>query len=250
MPYGVYLSAAGANAQNHRLQVISHNLANVNTPGFQPEEAVLQARFAEAIERGSRSPHTTEVEDVGGGVTIQPAKTRHEVGTMRRTGNATDFAINDANLFFVVQEGDDRLLTRAGNFVIDANGKLVTPTGQTVLGSSGSPIVVDPRRPLDVGPGGVLVQGDTRQSLMVAKPKSLGDLTRVGENAFRSLTEFDLVNEFHRPVVNHTLEHSAVEPTGAMMQLIEASRAYEANVRMIQNQDSVLGTLIGRVLSS
>ena len=44
------------------------------------------------------------------------------------------------------------------------------------------------------------------------------------------------------------LEQSNVSPTGAMMELIETSRVYEANVRMIQNQDSVMGTLIGRIL--
>ncbi len=44
------------------------------------------------------------------------------------------------------------------------------------------------------------------------------------------------------------LEQSAVSPTTAMMELIETSRVYEANVRMIQNQDNVMGTLISRVL--
>ncbi len=56
MPYGIYLSAAGANAQNHRLEVLSHNLANINTPGFKSQLAVLQARHSEAIERGEVSP--------------------------------------------------------------------------------------------------------------------------------------------------------------------------------------------------
>ncbi len=250
MPYGLYVSAAGANAQSHRLEVISHNLANVSTPGFKPEEAILQARFAEAIERGDQQSGTTKVDDVGGGITIQPAKTRHSPGAYRVTGNPTDFAINDPDLFFVIQDQDQQMLTRAGNFVVDNNGKLVTPTGQAVLSSGGSPVQLDPRLPFDVAPGGIFVQGDTRTPLMIAKPKAMGDLTRAGENLFRSLTPFDLVNDAARPVVSSTLEQSAVEPTGAMMQLIEASRAYEANVHMIQNQDSVMGTLISRVLQS
>lgn len=52
MPYGVYLSAAGAHAQSHRMQVLSNNLANVDTPGFKPQQTILQARFAEMIEDG------------------------------------------------------------------------------------------------------------------------------------------------------------------------------------------------------
>ena len=45
-----------------------------------------------------------------------------------------------------------------------------------------------------------------------------------------------------------SLEESAVKPTAAMMELIEASRVYEANARMIQTQDQTLGSLISRVL--
>ncbi len=56
MPYGVYLSAAGAHAQSHRMQVLSNNLANVDTPGFKPQQTILQVRFAEMIEEGITSP--------------------------------------------------------------------------------------------------------------------------------------------------------------------------------------------------
>ena len=52
MPYGVYLSASGAHAQSHRMKMLSNNLANVDTPGFKPQETILQARFAEFIEQG------------------------------------------------------------------------------------------------------------------------------------------------------------------------------------------------------
>ena len=49
MAYGLYLSAAGAESQSQRIEVISNNLANVNTPGFKREMASLQARQSEAI---------------------------------------------------------------------------------------------------------------------------------------------------------------------------------------------------------
>ena len=53
MPYGIYISAEGANAQSKKLDTISNNLANVETVGFKRELAILQARQAEAISRGS-----------------------------------------------------------------------------------------------------------------------------------------------------------------------------------------------------
>jgi len=248
MPYGVYLSAAGANAQSHRLQVLSNNLANVNTTGFKPEHAVLQARFAEMIERGDVNPGQGGIDDLGGGVTIQPAVTNFELGAMRTTGNETDFAINNADQFFVVQRGDEKLLTRSGNFLFDSAGKLITQAGEAVLGSDGQPIRIQPNLPFQVQQGGRIAQGGEAKELMLAKPKSLGDLSHAGGNLFKPLATFDLAAADDRQVSNGTLEASAVSATGAMMELIDASRTYEANVRMIQNQDNVMGSLISRVL--
>jgi hypothetical protein len=68
------------------------------------------------------------------------------------------------------------------------------------------------------------------------------------EELIRPLADFDLATADQRPVTNGMLESSGVSPTGAMMELVEASRVYEANVRMIQNQDNVMGSLIGRIL--
>lgn len=243
------MSAAGAKAQEHRLQVVSHNLANVDTPGFKPQVSVPQARFAELIERGEAGPGTGKIDDVGGGVTMQPTSTEFKTGPLRTTGNETDFAISDPNVFFVVARDGEQHLTRAGNFSFNPAGTMVTPSGDPVLSADGRPIQIQPDLPFHVLDGGFIQQGDQRTGLMLARPQQVGDLSRVGENLFRPLAEIDLEAADNRPVTSGVLEQSAVNPTGTMMDLIEASRMYEANVRMIQNQDHVLGTLIGRVLT-
>lgn len=248
MPYGVYLSASGAQAQSHRLQQVSHNLANVETPGFKPNATILQARFSELIGQGEVSPGLGGIDDLGGGVTIQPEQTEFKVGAIRTTGNQTDFAIHDRDSFFVLQRGDQQLMTRAGDFVFDSSGQLVNSGGDAVLASDGNPIQIDPRQPFQVGTEGRITQGSVTRELMLAQPKNLGDLTNVGGNLFRPLAEFDLAAPGNRNVVNGSLEQSAVSPTGAMMELIETSRSYEANVQMIKHQDGVLGSLVSRVL--
>ena len=248
MPYGLYVSAAGANAQNHRLQVLSNNLANVQTAGYKPQQAVMQSRFAELIERGEVPPGTGGINDIGGGVTMQPAATEFGAGKLRQTGNATDFAINDPESFFVVQRDGKSLLTRAGNFLFDGAGRLTSQSGDPVLDAGGNPIAIDPTLPHDVLDGGRIQQGDAQFSLMLARPNDLGELRHLGGNLFEAPAEFDLVRGDARPVVSGFVEQSGVRPTAAMMELIEASRAYEANVRMIQNQDHVIGSLISRVL--
>lgn len=250
MPYGVYLSASGAHAQSHRMQVLSHNLANVDTPGFKPQQTILQARFAELIEEGQVSQGLGGADDIGGGVTIQPGQTEFAVGAMKTTGRETDFAIHDNSSFFVLQRDGEQFLTRAGDFTFDARGQLVNQAGDQVLANDGRAIRIEPSIPYHVSPQGRIQQGDSVYELMLAKPKSMGDVSHLGGNVFKPLAEFDLVPRGDRKVVAGMLEQSAVSPTGAMMELIETSRVYEANVRMIQNQDSVMGSLINRVLQS
>ena len=116
------------------------------------------------------------------------------------------------------------------------------------MGSDGKSIQLNPNLPYVVGAEGRITQGENVWELMLGKPKSMGDLSHLGGNQFKPLADFDLVPRPQRQVVAGVLEQSAVSPTEAMMELIETSRVYEANVRMIQNQDSVMGTLIGRML--
>lgn len=248
MPYGLYLSAAGANAQSHRLEVLSHNLANVNTTGFKPHMAMLQSRHAEAIEDGSALGGQGTVDDVGGGITINPPVTQFEQGALQSTGNHTDFAINDRESFFAIQRGETQLLTRAGNFTIDSQGTLVTQQGDPVMATTGGRIVINPNEDYQVADDGSIVQGGTRQTIRLVRPREIGDLSRVGENLFEPLTDVNEVPSAQRQLRSRTLESSAVKPTTAMMELIEASRVYEANVRMIQTQDEAMGQLLGRIL--
>lgn len=248
MPYGMYLSAAGAHVQSHRLEVLSHNLANVNTPAFKPSLAILQARHNRSISEGEVSPGTGRLEDIGGGVRIQPSETQFGVGPMEATGGKTDFAINDPNSFFVVRRGEEQFLTRAGGFLFNASGVLTTPAGDTVLGSDGSPIQIDPSVPFQVHYDGSIQQEGSRAMLMVAKPPAMNELVREGANLFRSPQPVESVPPEERKVVAGYLEKSGVNPTAAMMELIEASRAYESNLRLIQHQDQAYGNLIGRVL--
>jgi len=247
MSYGLYISAEGAQAQNRRMEVLANNLANVDTPGFKHQLAVLQARHTEAIEQGTDYPGSQTINDIGGGVYVQDAVTAFGPGVIKSTGIPTDMAI-DGEGFFVVRDGGQKLLTRAGNFMLTGNGRLTTQAGQPVLAEGGAPIELDVGVPWRVLESGAIWQGGTQTNLALEKPASLGDLVKVGQNLFSPLADTIPVPPAQRRVRGGYLEHSNVQPTLAMMQLIDASRAFEANVRLIQNQDNMIGTLINRVL--
>lgn len=248
MPYGLYVSAAGAEVQNRRLQAIAHNLANVDTPAFKRQLAVMQARAGEAVERGWAIPGSRGVHDIGGGVELVEMMTDFQRGTLRRTGLPTDLAIDAPDVFFVVERDGTPLLTRAGNFSFTADGLLIDGQGNPVLGEDG-PIRIDPSRPWSILPDGRLEQdGGEVARLRLVRPKYLADLVRVGGNLYRPLAEVYPVPDEQRRVVTEHLEMSGVQPASEMMELIEASRAFETNARMIQHQDQLTGILVNRLL--
>jgi flagellar basal body rod protein FlgG len=162
-------------------------------------------------------------------------------------------AIRDG--FFQVEKDGERYLTRAGNFSVDARGNMLTQEGEHVLSSGGTPVIVDP----ELGPAGVGDDGAVYQigpdgqrvavtDLAVVKPGSLGDLVKRGENRFFPLGPVTTVPPDQRRLRSGYLEHSGVQATSEMMQLIEASRAMEMNVNMIRNHDQMLSGITNRML--
>lgn len=250
MPYGLYMSAEGAHAQATRLEVIAHNLANVETTGFKRELAILQTRYAEEIEEGTATPGTGEINDIGGGVEVIATETDFGPGPLKDTGLPTDLAIRGEG-FFVVGKDEEQFLTRAGNFQVTAQGELVTQYGgeqYSVLDDSMTPIVLDREASWEFTIDGAVEQAGGVTNLAMVKPQSYGDLARLGENVFRPLAETVPLADGERSVAPGYLEGSGVKPTTEMVSMIEASRLLEANLNMMKTQDDMLNGLINRLM--
>lgn len=248
MPYGLYISAEGAHAQTRRLEALANNMANVDTAGFKRDLAVFQARYSEDLQRGYDSPGSRSLNDLSGGVVVHETNTDFSTGAFKRTGVPTDVAIAGDG-FFMVRRPDGNFLTRAGNFMLTAAGRLVTQDNDPVLDDSGAPIDID----LEAGdwqltPSGAIAQQGSEQNLAIVQPRSLGDLVKVGNNLFKPLAPPQPVPDEQRNVQAGYIEQSDVKPTAEMMELIEASRAFEANISMIKNHDAMATALTERVL--
>lgn len=247
MLYGLYTSASGADTQARRMEVLSHNMANVDTTGFKEELAMIQARDSRAIQDGLDVTGRGGLNDLGSGTSLVETVTNWQDGSYKQTGNVLDLAIHGEG-FFVVEKDGEQLLTRAGDFQISEDGRLTTQQGYSVLADGGAPMQIDPRLPPEIDEHGFVTHLGGRDLLSMVKPKSLGDLARVGENLFKPLTEVESIDPLDRTIESGFLETSGVKPTSLMMELIETSRMYEANVRMIQNQDQTASSLINRIL--
>ena len=248
MPYGLYMSAEGAMAQDQRLTVIANNLANVDTVGFKKDLAVFQARYAQSIEDGRTPADTTGIDNQGGGVYTVETVSDFSQGPLKATGLPTDMAIRGEG-FFVVEKDGQNYLTRAGNFQISDQGQLVTQQGYPVLNDSMSPVFISPTAgPWEVSDTGAILQAGSAQNLALVMPHSYGDLVKEGENLFRPLAETQPLAAAQRSVASEYLEGSGVEPTLEMVDMITASRLFEANTKMLQTQDQMSGNLIGRLM--
>ncbi len=248
MQYGLYLASEGANAQTKRLEVLANNLANVSTTGFKRELAIIQARPAEAIAEGLADEGNGSINDVGGGVEVLCTRTDFSPGAVQQTGKPTDLAI-EGDGFFVVNKQGRPMLTRAGNFMFNQDGVMVNALGDQVMSDANGQVVLDPEGgPWQITPEGAFVQGSETTFLAVVRPASLGDLVKQGENAFLPLSPTSPVPLEARRVLSGSLEASGTQPTSEMMELIESTRTFEANVSMIRNYDQMLSTLVDKLL--
>lgn len=250
MPYGLYISAEGAHAQQKRLEVVANNLANVDTVGFKRDLAIFQARYAEATQQGLDQPGSGSLNDLGGGIMVQQTATDFSAGPLKRTQLPTDLAI-EGDGYFVVQKDGQNFLTRAGNFQLTSTGQLITQQGYAVMSQDNAPITIDPGNgPWELSASGELRQQGVAQSLALVRPASKGDLVKMGENLFRPLSEPTEVPAGERRVVTGYVEGSGVKPTTELLEMIDATRAIEANLSMMQTQDQMLSGLVNRVLKT
>jgi flagellar basal-body rod protein FlgF len=251
VPYGFYISAEGASAQAKRLEVIANNMANADTVGFKQDVPTFQARYAQAIQQGQASPGDQSINNIGGGVKLYDISTDFGEGQFATTNKELDFAIN-GNGFFHIQGDDGKpCLSRAGDFSLDAKGRLVTNEGHNpVLDQQFSEITINGDLPWYMTPDGFIVQDGTAKAIGLSKPKSLSELQKVGNNMFRPTGKIEPVPLEERNVRQGFLELSGASPISQTMAMIETTRGFEANSRMIQAQDSAIGTLVGRVLRS
>jgi len=187
----------------------------------------------------------------GGGTFLAGTFTSFETGPLVSTDNPFDFALGGKG-FFTISDGANTYYTRSGNFALDDSGRLVTEDHKyQVMSSSGGSITLDPSRAdeVSVSPGGTVTQGDTTVgTLAVVDFADKTQLRKMGENRFIHLgSQASSSPGAEARVANHALEGSSANAIREMVAMIEASRAYELNIRMVQAQDTTLSRVANDV---
>lgn len=235
-----YSAVFGALTQQHRLDVIANNLANVNTTGFKADKLAFRDTFRRYA-HDLLNPNQTLDQKVPwprGYVLAQPRIAERVIdlsqGSMKSTGNPLDLAIA-GDAFFRVQTPGGEFLTRQGVFHRSAEGYIVDGHGNQLLGDGGPIQIPDTGSVLVGGNGAVSVDGeviDTISLVSVSDPKALekmgNSLLRVRPDAgVQPLPAEDATVE------QGFLEAANVEVVSEMVNMIEALRAFEAYQKMI-----------------
>jgi flagellar basal-body rod protein FlgF len=250
MLYGLYLSAQGAEAQSTRLDVLSNNLANAGTAGFKRDLAVFQSHRTYDADNGGYIDAPGNQSALSGGVSPAKIVTDYSNGPVVHTNATLDCALNGPG-FFQVSNGGQQYLTRKGQFRLNSTGDLMLQGSDLhVLSSAGTPITVPGETTrieissegliTAVGPNGTQTPVG---KLGLARPGSDQQLEKVGSSLFRSSAPVAPAGN-DLTVQQGFVEQSDVSPVAEMIDMVQASRMFEANVTMIKYQDDALDRLL------
>jgi len=249
-------AATGMAAQQLNVEVISNNIANMNTVAFKRQRAefqdllyqTLETAGAQTSDQGTIVPTGVQI---GAGVKAGSVYRISTQGALTRTDNKYDLAIDGRGYLQVLTPQGDTAYTRAGNLAINDQGQLVTQDGYQIqpaisipqdatdiaISPSGQVQVTQPGNPIPsvvgtielasfVNEGGLSLQGGN----LLKETAASGAATTgaPGTAGFGTLTQ------------GYT-EASNVDPVTEITALIVAQRAYEMNSKVISTADSMLG---------
>jgi len=194
-----YIPLTGLNADSTALNTIANNLANMNTTGYKSKSVSFSDLFYQQIgEGGSGDPIQR-----GSGTQVAAIETDFSNGSPNSTGVDTNVALQ-GNGFFVVSDGGNTLLTRAGDFSLDQNGSLITADGLSVMGFPAINGKVDTTAPLTVihiPVGEVELPSATTSFGMAA---TLNSSAQIGDSLPGTVQVYDSLGRSYQATVKYT----------------------------------------------
>jgi flagellar basal-body rod protein FlgG len=253
----LWIAKTGLDAQQTQLDVISHNLANVSTNGFKRQRAVFEDLLYQTLRQpgAASSQQSTIPSGLMLGTGVRPIATEHifTQGSLQRTDNPLDVAVNGQG-FFQIQMPDGTLAyTRDGAFQMDSTGQVVTSSGYPL-----SPAITIPSTATSItisrdGIVSVVLAGASTATqlgnIQLASFVNPGGLQSVGENLFVETASSGTPTP-NTPGSNGTgllnqayVETSNVNVAEELVTMIQTQRAYELNSKAISTSDAMLGRL-------
>ena len=266
MQSGYYNTTGGMVTQFNRLDLISNNLANLNTTGFKRDDVVIgdYLRLYEThkeqlpIEDHTRKAAKFLNRTMNRVPIISEEYTDRSVGNLTQTDNPLDFALQRENAFFVIQTPDGIRYTRDGNFNLNSDGYLVNKEGYLVLSRDG----IDSQEGIRVS-AGLHIESDTSGNLYlrnlnndaIGEQINIGALAIVGfenprylKKVGKNLYEYPKERKDEREIVQNSIvaqgfvEKSNVNAVREMTSLIETNRLVDMYSKVMKSHMDDLST--------
>lgn len=257
----LYSGVSGLKNFQTKLDVIGNNIANVNTFGFKKGRVTFKDLISQTTQ-GPTAPGATggiNPKQVGLGSQIGTIDTIDTQGSLQNTGRVLDLAI-EGDGYFRVTDGANTYYTRAGNFYLDANGTLVTGSGQKVLDNTvpGAVITIPPAdnaQNISIGADGTVsyLSGGVTKTLGpigLARFANTGGLEKAGDNLYLATTNSGAAQVGKPQAAGYgtlqsgELEMSNVDLADEFTEMIVAQRAFQANTKIITTSDQILQELV------
>lgn len=225
------------------LDVVSNNIANINTTGFKVDTAV----FEEFLMPGAR--HDDFAHGDRKMSFVQDRSTWHDMsqGPIRQTGNPFDVAI-DGKAFFVVQTPRGERYTRNGSFQINPQGQLVTTEGYQVMGDAGPIQFQTTDKDVTISRDGtVAVPDGPRGKLRQVTFENGQRLQKDGSSTFSAPDGVVAAPAQYPHVIQGAVEQSNVKSVIEMTRLIEVTRHYTQVASLLERQGDMRRSAIERL---
>jgi flagellar hook protein FlgE len=273
MMRGMFAAISGLKVHQVMLDVTANDISNVNTVAFKGQRTSFKDALSQ-LQRGASAPTGTlggtNGAQIGLGVQLNAIDNLMAPGAIQSTGNALDVAIQGDGFFRVTDDATgfgNILYTRAGNFMRDSAGDLVTPEGYYVVGytldAAGAPTTTPTKinvpataKSVNIGQDGVVTMIDATgtvtsvAAISMAKFPNDAGLERVSGNKFRASNNSGAEatgtagTSGLGVLIPGAVEMSNVDLAMEFTNMITAQRGFQANSRIISTSDEMLQELV------
>ena len=255
MVKGLYTAYTGLINEQNRMDILTNNLANASTVGFKKEGSTSQS-FDDVltVKIKDSSIGVNNAQRIGvrnPGVKIGENYTDYSQGSFKSTGNTYDLALSGEGFFtieFTNKAGEtSTMYTRAGQFTLNKDGYLVTEEGDYVLDTQNKRIKLDTLAESAIDSDGTIYQNEKAVAkIQVVDFADYNYLEKYGETYYEAIEGAEIIDS-DAAINSGYLEMSNVQIVSEMVELINITRAYESNQKIVQTYDDTLQIAVGQL---
>jgi len=243
---GLYTAASSMVATSRKLNIISNNLANSNTPAYKKDQGIQKSFSEMYLSRLEKGKEAVGIGEAGSSVALADTYTDLSSGKLKFTNNPLNLAIKGEG-YFVIDTPMGRRYSRDGNFKLNEDGEIVNSQGYVLIGNNGVMQTISGEK-IHFDSEGQLSLGEiSADSIMIVDFENDNMLQKEGDNLFKLVDGGQELEADNYELMQGYLEESNVNIVNEMVNMIEVNRLYEANQRVIRSADETLDKAVNEI---